>query len=127
MKHQSPFRLLATLVLAAAPSLLAGAIAYSQNPDPFSIAYITSISYFNLIPTGGEADDQATNVALVAPNPTIQNPLKIASGGTANIKLSWDAIDSIKDNDIDFGDWTAFFDVVFHLPARKSGFAAGRA
>ena len=108
------------------------AIIYSQSPDPYvalentpgniafitmknddatSIAFVTEIHAVRLNPTGGEADDKATNLALVAPNPTVVNPLAIGPNGTANIKFSWDAVDEIKDNDVDFGDWSAVFTV----------------
>lgn len=46
------------------------------------------------------------NFKLVAPQPTVENPLQIALGGSANLKFSWDAIDLVHDNDIDFGSWS---------------------
>ena len=132
MKHHTVFGLFALLFAAAAPSLRADMITYSQSPDPFvayegtsgnigfitlknnsldQIAFVTSILAFQFNATGGESDDQATNLALVAPNPTAKNPVQIAPNGTATIKFSWDAVDSIKDNDIDSGDWAAIFSV----------------
>ena len=51
-----------------------------------------------------EADDKATNLVLVAPKPTVQNPLLIGPSGNANIKFTWDAVDLIHDNDVDGGD-----------------------
>ena len=79
MKHQSPFRLLATLVLATAPSLLAGTIAYSQNPDPFkalegtsgNIAFVTltnndpfSIAYITSKMTTSAAATTASRLSV---------------------------------------------------------------
>jgi hypothetical protein len=132
MKHTTAFGLFAVLFVAATPSLRAAEITYSQSPDPFlsfegttgnigfitlkntsadQIAFITSIraNQFNAI--GGESDDEATNLALVGPNPTALKPVQIGPNGTANIKFSWDAVDRIKDNDVDFGDWGAIFSV----------------
>src|SRR5260370_20768615 len=132
MRHQIAFRLFAVLFAAAAPSLLAAEITYSQSPDPFlsfegttgnigfitlkntsadQTAFLTSIRAVQFNATGGESDDEATNLALVGPNPTALKPVQIGPNGTANIKFSWDAVDTIKDNDIDHGDWRAIFSV----------------
>src|SRR5882757_2928287 len=131
MKHLTAFGLFAVLFAAASPSLRADMITYSQAPDPFvayegtsgnlgfitlkneadRIVFITDILTFQFNATGGESDDQATNLALVAPNPTDKNPIQIGPNGTATIKFSWDAVDNIKDNDVDFGDWAAIFGV----------------
>jgi hypothetical protein len=134
MKHRPAFGLFSILFAVAAPSLRADII-YSQAPDPFkalegtsgnlgfitltnndpnSIAFITAIVKAQFNATGGESDDQATNLALVAPNPTAANPVQIGPNGTANIKFSWDAVDNIKDNDVDSGDWAAIFAVDYH-------------
>ena len=119
-------------------------ITYSQSPDPYvaventtgnigfvtlkndsasDIAVVTSINalYFN--PTGGEADDKATNLALVAPDLSVTGPLTIAPNGTANIKFSWDAVDQIIDNDTDFGDWGAIFSVHYYYVSGTDLFA----
>lgn len=132
MKHPTAFGLFAVLFAAAAPALRAGEITYSQSPDPFlsfegttgnigfinlkntsadQIAFITSIRANQFNATGGESDDEATNLALVGPNPTAAKPVQVGPNGTANIKFSWDAVDTIKDNDIDHGDWGAIFSV----------------
>ena len=104
-------------------------LTFSQNPDPFqalegttgnigflnvtntdtSSATITSIHVGTVLHTGGEFDDQATNVVIIGPNPSGDNPLVLAPGGNFNIKFSWDAVDNIKDNDVDFGLWQANF------------------
>ena len=106
----------------------------TQNPNPFeafegttgnigfvncgnrdtataTTATITGITARGVRPAGGEVDDQATNLALIGPNPTVANPLILVPGGNFNIKFSWDAVDDIKDNDVDFGLWDAFFDL----------------
>ena len=70
----------------------------TQNPNPFEAFE-------------GTTDDQATNLALIGPSPTVANPLILVPGGNFNIKFSWDAVDDIKDNDVDFGLWDAFFDL----------------
>lgn len=135
MKHPTAFGLFAVLFAAAAPALRAGEITYSQSPDPFlsfegttgnigfitlrntsadQIAFITGIGAVRLNATGGESDDEATNLALVAPKPTAANPTQIGPNGTANLKFSWDAVDNIKDNDVDYGDWGAIFTVDYH-------------
>jgi hypothetical protein len=102
---------------------------FSQNPDPFqafedttgnigflnvtnigpAAASITGISVGPLSHIGGEFDDQATNIILIGPNPTVASPLVVGAGGNFNIKFSWDAVDTIKDNDVDSGLWTARF------------------
>lgn len=84
------------------------------NNDANNTAFITNITPFQFNAIGGEADDQATNLALVAPNPTVANPVQIGPNGFANIKFSWDAIDIVKDNDVDHGDWAAIFSVSYH-------------
>jgi hypothetical protein len=137
MKHPVAFGLLAVLLPAAAPALRAASLTYSQptlpcmalenttgntclitltNTNPSQLAYVTNISAPSaFIPYAGESDDQAINPALVAPNPTAQNPLIIAlSGGTANIKFSWDAVDYIMDNDVDSGSWVTSFDITYN-------------
>ena len=141
MKHPKAFGLFAVLFAAAAPSLRAAEITpdnritYSQAPDPFlsfegttgnlgfitlkntdpgHIAFITGINTVRFNAIGGESDDEATNLALVAPNPTADKPTQIGPNGTANIKFSWDAVDNIKDNDVDYGDWGAIFTVDYH-------------
>ena len=113
----------------------------TQNPNPFeafegttgnigfvncgnrdtataTTATITGITARGVRPAGGEVDDQATNLALIGPNPTVANPLLLVPGGNFNIKFSWDAVDDIKDNDVDFGLWDAFFDLA--LPHWRS-------
>ena len=135
MRHQAALGLFAISLSAAAPSLRAAGITFSQAPDPFvaqegtsgnigfitlkntdpdQIAFITKILALHFNATGGESDDQATNLALVTPNPTVQNPVQIGPNGTGTIKFSWDAVDEIRDNDIDFGDWDAVFSVDYH-------------
>jgi hypothetical protein len=137
MKHPIAFGLLAVLLPAAAPALRAASLTYSQptlpcmalentsgntclitltNTDPSHLVYVTNISApARFVPYAGESDDQAINPALVAPNPTAQNPLVIAlKGGTANIKFSWDAVDYVMDNDVDSGSWLTSFNVTYH-------------
>jgi hypothetical protein len=137
MKHRSVFLSITLLFTAAAAPLRADLIQLGLPPtfqavegtsgnigfitlintnDSFAI--IRSISFYDfspifpLYPLSGESDDQATNVKLVAPNPTPSNPTVIAQyGGTANIKFSWDAVDQIHDNDIDYGSWSVEFQV----------------
>jgi hypothetical protein len=136
MKPRTAFLMIAVLLMCATPELRAGTITFSQDPDPFK-AYegttgnvgfltlknpdttdsliVTAIVFLSVRAAGGEADDKATNVALVAPNPTANDPLDIGPGGTANIKFTWDAVDLIHDNDIDFGDWNANFNVTYFI------------
>src|SRR5260370_9916723 len=111
MKHPTAFGLFAVLFAAAAPSLRAAEITYSQAPDPFlsfegttgnigfitlknnsadQIAFITGIRPVRVNATGGESDDEATNLSLVVPNPTALKPVQTCPNITANIKFSWD-------------------------------------
>jgi hypothetical protein len=136
MKHQTVFGLFAILFAAAAPSLPADTITFSQNPDPFvategtsgnigfvtlkntdtkNIAFISKIGALLFLATGGESDDKATNLQLVAPNPTPTSPVQIGPNGIANIKFSWDAVDMIHDNDLDSGQWKGFFTVNYNV------------
>ncbi len=91
-----------------------------QNTDPKNVVFITRIVPATLfgqngfMAKAGEADDRATNLQVVAPNPTDMNPLQIAANGTANIKVSWDAVDTVVDRDVDFGDWTALLEISFY-------------
>ena len=112
----------------------AATLTYSQNPDPFisventkgnigfitlmntdpdNIAEVTSITIANqFVPTAGEADDEAFGLTIVAPSP-ILIPFLIAPNGTANIKVSWDTADSVRDNDVDSGTWRARLNVEY--------------
>jgi len=110
-----------------APAFFVG---YSQNPDPFEAAENTSghigflnvtnletnrtasiiaISVAQIKLIGGEFDDQATNVTILGPFPSEASPLVLGPGTNFNIKFSWDAVDTIIDNDIDFGLWEVRF------------------
>jgi hypothetical protein len=103
----------------------------TQNPNPFeafegttgnigifnvanvdtTTARIRSIAFSFADPVRGELDDQPANITLIGPNPTIGNPLILNPGTNFNIKFSWDAVDNIKDNDVDFGLWDARFNI----------------
>ena len=135
MRRRRPLLSIFTFVIVAALfavtsySARALTLTDSQNPDPFqaledtsgnigfikiantgsSTIYITKIIYSFLAHTGGERDDEATNVVLVGPKPQDTGTVDLAAGGNFNIKFSWDAIDNLKDNDVDFGLWSAFF------------------
>jgi hypothetical protein len=121
-------------MLMSAPASADVQLLCTQNPNPFqanegttgnigfvncgnrdtataTTATITGITARGVRPAGGEVDDEATNLALLGPNPTVANPLILVPGGNFNIKFSWDAVDNIKDNDVDFGLWDAFFDL----------------
>jgi PEP-CTERM motif len=128
------FVLLVTLLVA--PPVSAGTINYSQNPfpfvslentkgnigfitltntDPLVSAQITSITIQNqFVPAAGEADDEAFDLSIVAPSPVLI-PFLIAPNGTANIKVSWDTIDTVIDNDVDSGTWIATLNVQYNL------------
>ncbi len=113
----------------------AATLTFSQNPNPFAavegspgnigflnivnsaneLYFITNIAVSTLVHFGGEFDDQAKNLVLIAPKPSVSSSLGLASGGNFNIKFSWDAVDDIKDNDVDFGDWLAAFTITGHL------------
>jgi hypothetical protein len=106
-----------------------GPLQVNQNPNPFQAfedtagnieflnisnisngnVVITRISIVSPFPAGGEVDDEATNVVLIAPNPTVQNPVILTPNTNFNIKFSWDAVDNIKDKDVDFGLWQSGF------------------
>jgi hypothetical protein len=124
--------LAATAISAMFVSAPASAIVLTtQNPNPFqafegttgniglidvinigtTTITITGITASGVIPTGGELDDQATNNVLIAPNPTVADPLLLVPDSDFHIKFSWDAVDNIKDNDVDFGLWEARFGV----------------
>jgi hypothetical protein len=105
-----------------------------QNPNPFqafedtagNIGFLT-ISNFGssdititsitgvITPFSGELDDQATNLKLLAPtNFPILLPAMVPGMPLSNfnIKFSWDAVDTTKDNDVDFGVWHASFTLI---------------
>ena len=105
-------------------------VGYTQNPSPFEAiedtsghigflnvsnleenrtASIIAISVAQILLIGGEFDDQATNVKILGPFPTEASPLVLGPGTNFNIKFSWDAVDTIKDNDVDFGLWQVRF------------------
>jgi hypothetical protein len=121
-----------TLLVVIPHTAQALTLTFSQNPDPFqafedtagNIGFlnvmntdpetsntITSITFSSLFQIGGEFDDQATNIVLIGPNPTPANPLQLGPGSNFNIKFSWDAVDKIKDNDVDFGLWEVLFEL----------------
>ncbi len=75
-------------------------------------ALVFGKTVITFVPVAGEADDKATNLKLVAPNPTEDDPLLMAANGTANIKFTWDAVDTIIDGDTDMGEWAGAFDVM---------------
>jgi hypothetical protein len=141
MKHQTMFGIFAIFSVATVISLRAD-ITYSQNPDPFVAQEGTSgnigflsltnddpnnlVSIFGIrfnpefFPTGGEADDKAVNLKLIAPTPTVNDLLRIGPNGNANIKFSWDAVDAIHDGDIDSGEWEGLFAVDYFYMAGKN-------
>ena len=82
----------------------------TENIDTTTLT-ITGITAAGATPTGGELDDQATNIVLIGPMPTVTNPLILVPESNFNIKFSWDAVDNIKDNDVDFGLWDARFNL----------------
>ena len=123
------------LLVLLAPPVSAGTINSSQNPfpfvslentkgnvgfitltntDPLISAEITSIKIQNqFVPAAGEADDEAFGLSIVAPSP-ILIPFLIAPNGTANIKVSWDTVDTVIDNDVDSGTWIATLNVQYN-------------
>jgi hypothetical protein len=114
-------------------SALAFTLLMDQNPNPFqavegtlgNIGFLTLTNFGTsdititgitglITPFGGELDDQATNLNLIAPTvfpfvlPARQPGVPLAN---FNIKFSWDAVDNVKDNDVDFGVWHATFTI----------------
>ena len=104
-----------------------------QNPNPFqavegtlgNIGFLTLSNFGTsdititgitgvITPFAGELDDQATNLNLIMPTafpfvlPGRQPDLPLSN---FNIKFSWDAVDTVKDNDVDFGVWHATFTI----------------
>jgi hypothetical protein len=104
-----------------------------QNPNPFqavegtlgNIGFLTLSNFGTsdititgitgrITPFAGELDDQATNLNLIAPTvfpfvlPAMQPGFPLAN---FNIKFSWDAVDNVRDNDVDFGIWHATFTI----------------
>ena len=124
---------------AAMPVRAESIIRYSQNPDPFvapedtkgnmgiltltnedpdNLAVVFNIRFSgDFFPTGGEADDRAINLKLIAPTPTVNNPLMIGPSGNANIRFSYDTVDEIHDGNIDSGEWQGFFFVDYFYVA----------
>ena len=122
-----------TLLVVIAYTAQASQLDFTQNPDPFiapegtagNIGFINvandpnsgarfeidQIRVSALTFFGGEFDDQATNLFVVAPKPTPLNPIVLLPGTNFNVKISWDAVDNIKDNDVDFGVWLSTLSV----------------
>jgi PEP-CTERM motif len=135
MIDRTNFVSLVTFLILVAPPVSADSINYSQNPFPFvSVentkgnvgfitltntsplvsAQVTSITIQNqFVPTAGEADDEAFDLSILAPNPVLI-PFLIAPNGTANIKVSWDTVDTVIDNDVDSGTWLATLNVQYN-------------
>jgi hypothetical protein len=65
---------------------------------------ITDISLSSVVNFGGEADDAVRNATLVAPN-----SIQLGNGSNFNIKFTWEPVDVILDNDVDFGNWRVIF------------------
>jgi len=101
-------------------------LSVSQTPDPFEALEntgnpqsgtltitnssrgtigISTIVFDNISRTGGDPDDMATNGVILAPNPTILNPILLQPGKHFDITFHWDAVDTSGVNDFDHGDW----------------------
>jgi PEP-CTERM motif len=135
MRDRTGFVSLVTFLVLAALPASAGTIDYSQNPlpfvslentkgnigfitltnnDPLISAQVTSITIQNqFVPVAGEADDEAFGLSILAPSPVLI-PFLIAPNGTANIKVSWDTVDTVIDNDVDSGTWLATLNVQYN-------------
>ena len=125
---------MATAFLVSIPT---GAQAFTllmdQNPNPFqavegtlgNIGFLTLSNFGTtdititgitgvITPFAGELDDQATNLNIIAPTvfPFVLPGMKAGFPlANFNIKFSWDAVDNVKDNDVDFGIWHATFTI----------------
>jgi PEP-CTERM motif len=135
MRYRTGFVSLTTLLILTALPVSASSINFSQNPfpfvsventkgnigfitltntDPLVSAQVTSITIQKqFVPVAGEADDEAFDLSIVAPNPVLI-PFLIAPNGTANIKVSWDTVDTVIDNDVDSGTWSATLNVQYN-------------
>lgn len=124
---------LALSTICSGHSAKAFTLLMDQNPNPFqavegtlgNVGFLTLTNFGTsdititgitglITPFGGELDDQATNLNLIAPTifpfvlPGSQPGVPLAN---FNIKFSWDAVDNVKDNDVDFGVWHATFTI----------------
>jgi hypothetical protein len=111
-----PFSASAAVILRVTQGPLEAPEGTSGNPGLFNVANIgsttatiTGIFFQMLSPIKGELDDKATNIDLIRPNPTQADPLILSPDTNFNIRFSWDAVDNIKDGDVDFGQWQALF------------------
>jgi len=108
------------------PAHAATYLSVSQSPDPFEALEntdnpqsgtltitnssrgnigISTITFDKMFFTGGDPNDMATNGVILAPDPTILNPIILQPGHHFDIAFHWDAIDTTSANNSDFGNW----------------------